>query len=40
MQSNSNILRSFVTEVLSNGRIESAGDYFWEDMVEQVPLPG
>ena len=40
MQSNSQIVRSFVSEVLSQGRIESAGDYFWEDMVEQVPLPG
>lgn len=40
MQTNSQIVRSFVSEVLSQGRIESAGDYFWEDMVEQVPLPG
>jgi steroid delta-isomerase-like uncharacterized protein len=40
MQSNSNIVRRFVTEVLNQGKIESAGEFFWEDMVEQVPLPG
>ena len=40
MQSNSNIVRHFVTEVLNQGKIESAGEFFWEDMVEQVPLPG
>jgi steroid delta-isomerase-like uncharacterized protein len=39
MQSNSNIVRHFVTEVLNQGKIESAGEFFWEDMVEQVPLP-
>ena len=40
MQSNSNIVRHFVTEVLNQGKIESTGEFFWEDMVEQVPLPG
>ena len=40
MQTNSNIVRHFVTEVLNQGKIESAGEFFWEDMVEQVPLPG
>ena len=39
MQSNGNIVRHFVTEVLNQGKIESAGEFFWEDMVEQVPLP-
>jgi steroid delta-isomerase-like uncharacterized protein len=39
MQSNSNIVRHFVKEVLNQGKIESAGEFFWEDMVEQVPLP-
>ena len=37
---NKNIVRRFITEVLNEGKIESAGDFFWEDMVEQVPLPG
>jgi len=40
MQSNTNIVRHFVTEVLNQGKIESTGEFFWEDMVEQVPLPG
>lgn len=40
MQSNSSIVRQFVDEVLSQGKIENAGHFFWEDMVEQVPLPG
>ncbi len=40
MQSNSNIVRSFVEEVLSQGNIDAAGQFFWEDMVEHVPLPG
>ena len=40
MQNNSNIVRHFIAEVLNQGEIESAGEFFWEDMVEQVPLPG
>lgn len=40
MRSNSDIVRRFVTEVLNQGKIEATGEFFWEDMVEQVPLPG
>ncbi len=40
MANNSNIVRNFVEEVLNDGKIDAAGKYFWEDMVEQVPLPG
>ena len=40
MQNNSTIVRQFVTEVLNEGDIDSLGEFFWEDMVEQVPLPG
>lgn len=40
MQSNSDIVRGFIDEVLNQGNIEAAGKYFWDDMVEQVPLPG
>jgi predicted ester cyclase len=39
MQNNSNIVRRFIEEVLNKGNIDSAGQFFWEDMVEQVPLP-
>jgi steroid delta-isomerase-like uncharacterized protein len=30
----------FVDEVITNGNIEAAAHYVWEDVVEQVPLPG
>jgi steroid delta-isomerase-like uncharacterized protein len=40
MQSNNAIVRRFISEVLNDGHIDSTGDFFWEDMVEQVPLPG
>ena len=37
---NAAIVRGFVEEVITKGNIEAAGEYFWEDMVEQVPMPG
>jgi len=40
MQSNSNVVRRFIEEVLNQGKVDTAGQFFWEDMVEQVPLPG
>jgi steroid delta-isomerase-like uncharacterized protein len=40
MQSNSSIVRGFVEEVLNQGHTDLAGKFFWEDMVEQAPLPG
>jgi steroid delta-isomerase-like uncharacterized protein len=39
-QDNASIVREFVQEVISNGNIEAASTYAWEDVVEQVPLPG
>ncbi|WP_322044699.1 ester cyclase [Paraburkholderia sp. J67] len=36
----SGIVRGFIEEVLNQGRIDAAGQFFWEDMVEQVPFPG
>jgi steroid delta-isomerase-like uncharacterized protein len=29
-----------VDEVITQGKIDSAAEYVWEDVVEQVPLPG
>lgn len=40
MPDNSKIVRGFIEEVLNQGNIEAAGQFVWEDMVEQVPLPG
>lgn len=40
MQSNSSIVAQFIEKVLNQGDIDSAGEFFWDDMVEQVPLPG
>ena len=37
---NATIVRSFVDEVITRGNIEAAAQYVWEDVVEQVPLPG
>jgi predicted ester cyclase len=37
---NATIVRRFVDEVITQGKIDLAGDYAWEDVVEQVPLPG
>jgi predicted ester cyclase len=37
---NAAVVRGFVDEVITQGKIEAAGEYFWEDMVEQVPMPG
>lgn len=39
-QSNSDVVRRFIEEILNQGHVDAAGQFFWEDMVEQVPLPG
>ena len=40
MNDNSIIVRRFVDLVLNKDQIDSAGQFLWEDMVEQVALPG
>ena len=40
MHDNATIVRNFVEEVINRGNIEAAGQYAWDDVVEQVPLPG
>jgi steroid delta-isomerase-like uncharacterized protein len=37
---NAEVVRGFVDEVITKGNIEAASHYAWEDVVEQVPLPG
>ncbi len=39
-QDNATIVRRFVDEVITQGNIDSASQFVWEDVVEQVPLPG
>lgn len=39
-QENAAVVRSFVDAVITNGNIDAAAKYVWEDVVEQVPLPG
>jgi steroid delta-isomerase-like uncharacterized protein len=39
-QDNATIVRRFAKEVISQGDIDSAAQFAWEDMVEQVPFPG
>lgn len=40
MQDNRSIVRDFLETVLTQGEIEATGQFFWEDLVEHVPLPG
>jgi steroid delta-isomerase-like uncharacterized protein len=39
-QSNAAIVRCFVDEVINKGDMNVAAQFAWEDVVEQVPLPG
>lgn len=39
-QDNATIIRRFVDEVITQGKIDSAAQYAWEDVVEQAPMPG
>jgi steroid delta-isomerase-like uncharacterized protein len=40
VESNSHLVRRFIEECLNQGKVDAAGQFFREDMVEQVPLPG
>jgi len=40
MQDNATLVRRFVDEVITQGQIDSAVKFVWEDVVEQVPFPG
>jgi steroid delta-isomerase-like uncharacterized protein len=39
-QDNATVVRRFVEEVINRGQMDSAAQFVWEDVVEQVPLPG
>jgi len=34
------IVRQFIEESINRGQIDTAAKFVWEDVVEQVPLPG
>jgi hypothetical protein len=40
MQNNSTIVGRFIEETINQGQIDSAAQFVWEDVVEQVPFPG
>lgn len=40
MKRRSAIIREFIERVLNQGDIEATTNYFWPDVVEEVPLPG
>ena len=40
MKTKSQLIREFIDRVLNRGDIEATGEYFWDDVVEEVPLPG
>lgn len=37
---NSLIVRRFMEKTINQNQIESAGEFVWKDVVEQVPFPG
>jgi steroid delta-isomerase-like uncharacterized protein len=39
-QDNATVVRRFVDEVINQGQIDRADQFVWEDVIEQVPLPG
>jgi predicted ester cyclase len=40
MQTKCDVVRQFIEEVINRGKIDATEQFFWDDMVEQVPLPG
>ena len=37
---NKRIVRDFIEQVINSGKLDAAGDYFAEDVVELEPFPG
>jgi steroid delta-isomerase-like uncharacterized protein len=40
MHTKGDVVRKFIEDVINRGEIDAAEQFFWEDMVEQVPFPG
>jgi hypothetical protein len=39
-ESNKARVREFIDRVLTAGEVDATGDYFHDDVVEEVPFPG
>jgi steroid delta-isomerase-like uncharacterized protein len=40
MKTHCDIVRQFIERVINRGEIDAVDQFFWENMVEQVPFPG
>ena len=40
MKTNCDIVRQFIEHVINRGEIDAVDQFFWDEMVEQVPFPG
>ena len=40
MHTKCDVVRQFIEDVINSGDIDATEQFFWEDMVEQVPFPG
>ncbi len=40
MRTNCDAVRQFIEQVINRGEIDAVDQFFWEEMVEQVPFPG
>jgi steroid delta-isomerase-like uncharacterized protein len=40
MHTKCDVVRQFIEDVINRGEIDAVQQFFWEDMVEQVPFPG
>ena len=39
-EDNCSLVRRFIEETINRGQIDTAAQFVWEDVVEQVPFPG
>jgi steroid delta-isomerase-like uncharacterized protein len=40
MNANGDVVRQFIEHVINAGDVDAVDQFFWEEMVEQVPFPG
>jgi len=39
-QDNRTIIQNFTQQIINEGQMDLAANYVWDDVIEQVPLPG